>query len=36
MKFLPPDEQRSRTMRAVKSENTGPEWTVRRAVHALG
>ena len=36
MKFLPPDEQRSRTMRAVKSEDTGPEWTVRRAVHALG
>ena len=27
---------RSRTMRAVKSENTGPEMAVRRLVHRMG
>ena len=29
-------ESRSATMRAVRSTNTGPEWTVRRLVHSLG
>src|SRR5687768_8314687 len=29
-------EQRSRTMRAVKSKHTKPEIRVRRTVHALG
>ena len=27
---------RSRTMRAVKSKDTKPEWTVRRLLHAAG
>jgi DNA mismatch endonuclease, patch repair protein len=31
-----PDELRSRTMRAVKSKDTKPEWTVRRLLHAAG
>ena len=31
-----PDETRSRTMRAVKSKDTKPEWTVRRVLHAAG
>ena len=30
------DDIRSRTMRAVKSRDTGPEMTVRRLVHSLG
>jgi len=29
-------EQRSRTMRAVKSRDTGPEMTVRKFLHAAG
>ena len=29
-------EQRSRIMKSVKTENTGPEWGVRRILHALG
>jgi DNA mismatch endonuclease (patch repair protein) len=29
-------EQRAATMRAVKSKDTGPEWTVRRLLHRLG
>ena len=29
-------EQRSRTMRAVRSRDTGPEWKVRRFLHARG
>ncbi len=29
-------ETRSRTMRAVKGKDTGPEMAVRRAVHAMG
>ena len=29
-------EQRSRTMRAVKYRNTGPELTVRRLLHRMG
>lgn len=29
-------EQRRRIMQAVKTEDTGPEWTVRRTLHALG
>ncbi len=29
-------EQRSRTMRAVKSKDTTPEWVVRRLVHGMG
>ncbi|SNS34736.1 T/G mismatch-specific endonuclease [Granulicella rosea] len=29
-------EQRSRTMRAVKSSNTAPEMAVRRLLHAMG
>lgn len=29
-------EQRSRTMRAVRSRDTGPELVVRKLVHALG
>ena len=29
-------EQRRRTMQAVKSKNTGPEWTVRRLLHRMG
>lgn len=29
-------EQRSRTMRAVRSRDTGPEMRVRRALHAAG
>ena len=29
-------EQRSRTMRAVRSEDTAPEMTVRRFLHAFG
>src|SRR5690606_37914358 len=29
-------EQRSRTMRAVRSRNTGPEMIVRRLLHAAG
>ena len=28
--------QRSRTMRAVKSENTGPEMTIKRLAHRMG
>ena len=31
-----PDELRSRTMRAVKSKDTKPEWIVRRMLHAAG
>ena len=31
-----PDEARSRTMRAVKSKDTQPEWFVRRVLHAAG
>jgi DNA mismatch endonuclease (patch repair protein) len=31
-----PDEVRSRTMRAVKSKDTKPEWLVRRLLHAAG
>ena len=31
-----PSEQRSRTMRAVKSLNTKPEMTVRRLLHRTG
>ncbi|MEB2239557.1 very short patch repair endonuclease [Xanthomonas campestris] len=30
------DEQRSRTMRAVRSQDTKPELIVRRLVHSLG
>ncbi len=29
-------DQRSRTMRAVKEKDTGPEWTVRRLLHKAG
>lgn len=29
-------EQRSRTMRAVRSRDTGPEMVVRRFLHAAG
>jgi len=31
-----PSEERSRTMRAVKSRDTTPEMIVRRMVHAMG
>jgi DNA mismatch endonuclease (patch repair protein) len=31
-----PDEQRSRTMRAVRSKDTKPEMFVRRLLHRLG
>jgi DNA mismatch endonuclease (patch repair protein) len=31
-----PDDVRSRTMRAVKSKDTQPEWLVRRLLHAAG
>jgi DNA mismatch endonuclease (patch repair protein) len=31
-----PDELRSRTMRAVKGNDTQPEWLVRRLLHAAG
>ena len=31
-----PDEARSRTMRAVKGQNTKPEMKVRRITHAMG
>ena len=33
---MPPAEDRSRIMRAVKGRNTGPEMTVRRLLHSLG
>lgn len=33
---MEPQAARSRTMRAVKSKNTGPELIVRRLVHANG
>jgi DNA mismatch endonuclease (patch repair protein) len=36
MRTTTPDELRSRTMRAVKSKDTKPEWTVRRLLHAVG
>lgn len=29
-------DQRSRTMRAIKSKNTGPEMVIRRLAHAMG
>jgi DNA mismatch endonuclease (patch repair protein) len=31
-----PEELRRRTMQAVKSTDTKPEWTVRRLLHAAG
>ena len=34
--FQEPAESRSRTMRAVRSRDTGTEMVVRRAVHRLG
>ncbi|MBS1825882.1 MAG: DNA mismatch endonuclease Vsr [Acidobacteria bacterium] len=33
---MKPTDVRSRTMRAVKSQDTGPEMLVRRLVHSLG
>ena len=33
---LPVDPDRSRIMRSVRQTNTGPEITVRRALHGLG
>ena len=34
--MIVPDEQRSRTMRAVKSRDTKPEMKVRRLLHRMG
>src|ERR1700686_3585202 len=33
---LPPDDPRSRNMRAVRGKHTKPEMITRRAAHALG
>ncbi|MCY3879284.1 MAG: very short patch repair endonuclease [Rhodobacteraceae bacterium] len=36
LKLLPPSEERSRNMRAIKGRDTKPEMRVRRLLHSMG